>query len=262
MSVTVFVGCSFTSGKGFELEQQEPNLWVNLLHKNIPAIAKTKLVNKGRSGASNSDTFQLAVDNILTHRPEYAFVQWTSGPRYNVVLGVETYSASQYFGHDGEVFAHNLHNENYTLSYLANIRDRFLSLHHPHGDILKVVEYTNILTKLAETTGTKLFFINGICPWDDHFFDQLSDCLPSNYTPYTQKILDTETRDDDEIFALYNKIHSEYTQAGGIDQSRWLNLYNSLSKNKIDTNNDGTHPGIKSNQAFFDFLSTSLTTKI
>lgn len=90
------------------------------------------------------------------------------------------------------------------------------------------------------------------------FFIKKENVLPYDYTYYTKKILNIANRDDDEIYALYNKIHSEYNSIGGIQESRWLNLYNSLGKNKIDVNSDRIHPGYESNQKYFKFLSQAL----
>jgi hypothetical protein len=262
MTTSLFVGCSFTAGKGFELEKQEPKLWVNMLHAQNAQLNKTELVNEGESGASNDKIFYNAVNGLLKHRPEYAFVQWTGAPRYTVLLGLETYATTQYFGHDGQTYDHNLHGDiTYTASYLEGIKDRFLSLHHPHADIVNVIKYGNTLNNLAKETNTRIFFINGLCPWDNEFFTKLENVLPDRYTKYTQEILETETRDDEEIFTLYNKIHNEYSQAG-VDELNWLNLYNSFGSNKIDTNDDKTHPGINSNQLYFDIVNQSLIQKI
>lgn len=259
MTTSLFFGCSFTAGKGFELGKDDPQLWVNLLHAHNSNIRSTNLINLGESGASNEKIFYNAVSSLLEYRPKYAFVQWTSAPRYSVLLGVETYPTTQYFGHDGHTHEHNLHGGiTYTTSYLEGIKNRFLSLHHPHADILNIIKYSNTLNNLATNTGTKLFFINGICPWDDQFFIKLENVLPDRYTMYTKKILETNTRDDKEIFELYNKIHNEYQQSGGVQESQWLNLYNSFGNNKIDVNNDGTHPGIQSNQLYFKIVNQAL----
>jgi len=259
---SVFVGCSYTAGKGFELEKQQPELWVNLLHKRIPEINRTELINNGESGASNEKIFQNAVDSIVTFSPEYAFVQWTGSPRYNVNLGLETYQTNQYFSFDGHVHNHTLHSVSYSDSYLTNIRDRFLSLHHPHSGIVDIIKYTNILISLANLTGTRIFFINGLCPWDNNYFLKLTDTFPNNYTPYTKKLIETDTRDDSEAFLLYEKVHNDYAQAGSIQESHWVNLYNSFNQNKVDTNNDNTHPGIKSNQLYLSILEDFLITKL
>jgi hypothetical protein len=190
------------------------------------------------------------------------FVGWTEYPRYTVLLGVETYVTTQSFTPNGHCIDHNLHNINYTSSYLENIRDRFLSLQHPHQGILNIVKYTNALINIAKTTDTKIFFINGICGWDNKYFDVVDNGLPSSYTPYTQQLLDCNTRDDEEIFKLYNIIHHEYNQAGSIQENYWLNLYDSLRSNRIDVNHDNIHPGIQSNQNYANTLNQELNKQL
>ena len=107
-------------------------------------------------------------------------------------------------------------------------------------------------------THTKVFFVNGICPWDNDFFIPKQSVLPSEYTQYTQKILHTETRADDNSEQLYNTMHDGFTKAGGIHQSSWLNLYSSMRENVIDLNDDSTHPGIESNNLYLELFSKEL----
>lgn len=258
--ITLFTGCSFTTGFGFELGADEPGLWVNLLHRSED-FKHTKLVNAAIPAASNEEIFHSSVDNILKYKPGHAFVQWSEAPRYNVMLGVETYSTTQHFGIENPCQDHNLHSINYPASYLSKVRDRFLSLEHPHQCIVNILKYTNVLINLAKVTNTKIFFVNGMSSWDDQYFTKLNNVLPSEYTPYTQKILELSTRDDSEAFALYDKIHHDYDTAGGIQTDHWINLYNSFADIKIDTNLDHRHPGIKSNQLYFDIVKKFLTNR-
>ena len=44
----------------------------------------------------------------------------------------------------------------------------------------------------------------------------------------------------------------------GIQEAHWLNLYDSFLSNRIDVVGDGQHPGIKSNQFYFQQLSCTL----
>lgn len=259
---SVFVGCSFTYGIGFELLDKEPGLWVNLLHSDVKQLKSTNLINSGVGGASNERIFYKAVSDIIYYCPKYMFVQWTNDPRYNITLGVETYKASRYFSMGSKLQDMNLHSVKYTESYLDNIRNKFLSLHHPHGGIVKIIEYTSTLINLAKKFNTQIFFINGLCPWDNEYFTKLKNVLPNSYTDYTKEILDSDTRDDEEIIILYDKIHNEYKQAGTIQQTHWLNLYWSFMKNMIDKNSDNIHPGLQSNLLYYNFIKTLLLEKI
>ncbi len=257
MSVTVFTGCSFTAGSGFDLEQNDPLLWANIFHSTNQYLQNTTSVNLGENGGSNEDIFKTSIGALFGYCPKYMFVEYTSYPRYSVLLGLETYNTVQKFTPNGPCMDRKLHDVNYSSGYLENVRDRFFSLHHPHQGILNIVKYTNALINIAKTTGTKIFFINGLCSWDNKYFVVLNNVLPKNYTPYTQKLLNCNTRDDDEVFQIYSKMHSEYQKAGSIQEHCWLNLYNSMRAQKIDENNDG-HPGIASNQNYANTFNQQL----
>lgn len=258
MSTTLFTGCSYTAGAGFTLERNDPALWVNIVHSTNQFLKNTVCINLGESGGSNQDIFDNSISALFKYRPKYMFVQWTSYPRYTVLLGLETYHATQKFTPSGQCFDFGLHDIRYSSSYLENIRDRFFSLHNPHQGILNIVKYTNALINIATTIGTEIFFINGLCCWDNNYFVVLNNVPPNSYTLWTQKLLNCSTRDDDEVFKIYDQIHCEYHQAGSIQEHRWLNLYNSMKSQKIDVNNDKIHPGIRSNQTYADIFNQRL----
>jgi hypothetical protein len=257
MTYTLFSGCSYTAGTGFELEKDEPGLWVNQLHNRF--FADTTLLNVSKGGRSNAGIFQDTVKALTSYPVDFAVVQWTSMPRYELDLGFELYSTRQCFIPNNPCFDHNLNDIKYTSSYLGSIRDRFTSLVHDCYEILNLVEYVNSIVKLASLTKTKLVFVNGLCPWDSKFFNQLDLVKPSNYTPYTQKILNTDNRDDKESFELYNKMHEEFKTAGGIQESFWINLNNSMLTTMRDVNNDNLHPGVDSNNYYFNLFSEEIS---
>lgn len=262
MSLTIFTGCSYTAGTGLSLEQLDPELWVNKLHTNNSYLKDTELVNLGKPGGTNFEIFITSIESLFKYRPKFMFCEWTNYPRHNVLLSVETYSAEAIFIANSDCHEHKLHNTTYTTSYLNNIRDRFLALHHPHQDILHIVKYVNALINVAKTTDTKIFFINGLCHWDNNFFRIQENNIPGDYTNYTQAILDCDTRDDSEIFEIYNKIHTEYQNAGGIHEDYWLNLYSSMRSNLMDVGNDNLHPGMQSNTLYSNHFNEALNAKL
>ena len=251
MKKVLFAGCSYTAGVGFALENNDPALWVNLLHQNS-WLRDHELNNCAQGGRSNAGIFQDAVFHISQGNTDVAFVCWTSVPRYEMDLGAETYETRVIFLPNSEMRDHNLNDIQYNKSYLENIRDRFTTLAHPHHEIANVVCYTNSLIRLCRLTGTQIYFVNAMCPWDQDYFNKLDNVLPSSYTDFTKKILNVETRDDQEVFKIYNRIHNEYDTHGGIQAHQWLNLYNSLHSQRIDFNSDGIHPGSESNQLYFN----------
>lgn len=255
MKKILFCGCSYVKGTGFELEKNEPNLWVNLMHKH--RFNDFLLINSSLEGRSNSGIFQDAVFNLTNDAYEYAFVCWTSMPRYELSLGLETYATRAVFSTVINQIDHNLNDINYSKKYLQEISDRFTTLAHLHHEILNLLYYVNSLVNLSKKISTKIYFINSLCPWDLNYFLKLEDVLPDNYTNFTKKIINVDNRDDRQCYDLYQKIHLEYAHAGGIQEKHWLNLYQSLRSIQIDTNNDNRHSGIKSNHLFFDILNKS-----
>ena len=250
MNYTVYAGCSYTAGTGFALEKDDPDLWVNQLHNKL--FSHTKQLNIGRSGRSNAGIFQDTVKSLTDYSVKYAIVEWTSVPRYELELGFELYTTRQIFVPHSPCYAVNTHSINYSSEYLNAIRNRFTTLAHDCYEISNLINYVNTILKVSKLTGTKVFFINGLCSWDQDFFVQKTNCLPDQYTKYTQKLLNSNTRDDDEVFKLYHKMHDTFDSEGTINQEHWLNLYNSMRNQRIDVNQDNIHPGIQSNNCYVD----------
>jgi hypothetical protein len=275
MKKLVFSGCSFTAGNGWSDDEpntsrkiavrDHPNLYVTLCHGSIPQLQNLDIINCGQGGASNTEIFTNTVDIMSEFQKEIeiVFCQWTAMPRYNFSVGFELWSTNEGVTPDARSkFDVNLsNNTSWNRKYLDDLLDRLLVLHHLHREILMVVRYCNVLQKIAKSFGIKLYFINGLCPWDKDYFVRLDSVLPESYTSFTKKkILDIDSRNDEDIFKLYKQLHNEYDQAGGIDPNQWINLYDSLAANKIDTNYDNLHPGKKSNQLYFNQIKKFLET--
>jgi hypothetical protein len=259
--LTIFCGCSYTQGIGLDLEQADPNLWVNIVHRSHPVLASTNLSNAGVGGATNKDIFLSAVSSLLDNPDcRYLFVSWTSLKRLHVNPSVELYYTKVYL--ERVDIPDICINPNITISgkYIENIRDRFFDLTHIHYDLLEILNYTNLIARLATKLNVKVFFINALLPVDTDYFIHVLDQsrLPSNTTQYTQKLLNLETRDDREYFMLYDKIHLEYKNTGSLEYN-WINIDRGIRTHFYkDQGNDNLHPGIKSNQSFAEFLLEKL----
>jgi hypothetical protein len=277
MSKVIFTGCSFTAGNGWvelpptdseKLEYKDcPNLWVNLCHSQLAQIKDLDLINCGQSGASNTEIFKNTVNAISEyhHNIDIIFCQWTSMPRYKFNVGFELWDTTEAItpGSRSKADVNLSNGTKWNRKYLDELLDRLLVLHHAHNEIINVVTYSNILQRLAKSFAIKLYFINGLCPWDQDYFTRLSsNVLPENYTPFTKnEILEIDSRSDEDIFKLYNKLHNNYDNAGGIDPTQWINLYSSMLNNKIDVNYDKKHPGTQSNQLYFEQIKKFLETQ-
>jgi hypothetical protein len=256
MTHTLFAGCSFTAGGGFTDGKNHPSLWVNQLHNRL--FPHTNKLNIATGGRSNAGIFQDTIKALSTYSIKYAFVQWTSLIRFNMELGFELHDTYFTMVPHGKLSDHHYHNIKYSAKYLESIRNRLVTLPHDCYEIANLLEYTNSIVKLAEYTNTRVFFINGLVPWDNNFFDKKINVLPDRYTKYTQKILNTATRDNEQSCKLYDKMHDRFSNAGGIHKSTWLNLYESLLHLKVDANNDGIHPGIQSQNRYVELFLNNL----
>lgn len=253
-------GCSLTSGAGWNPDRgddckSDPRLWINIAHQHTPALAQLKLENLSSTGASNSDVFEQTVTGLSRYTSiDTVIVQWTGMPRYNFNVGFELWSTSD-GTHNGLRQDHHLSDgTTWSASYIQDVVDRFRVLHHLHWEILHVVRYCNVLTKLAHRLGIdRIFFINGLCPWDQGYFERLQGpgVLPEHYTKFTkQDIININSHNDQDIFRLYQQLHDHYDKAGGVNPAQWINLYDSMRTTQVDTNFDNVHPGIQSNLNF------------
>lgn len=271
----VFLGCSFTAGDGWNEEdtttakKDSPYLWTNLCHKNIPGLSGLESVNLGKSGCSNTEIFEDAVEFISRHSRniDTVFCQWTAMPRYSFRVGFELWETRE---HLEKIRIPDTHTHDVNLNkgiswsreYLNDLLDRLRVLHHVHWEIVKVVRYASIIETLVKQLSIpNLFFINGLCPWDQDYFVELHHVKPESYTEFTKKnILNIDSRDDKDIYKLYHLAHQHYREAGSINESKWINLYDSFFKNKIDSNFDNLHPGIQSNQIYYKMIENKIST--
>jgi hypothetical protein len=257
----IFTGCSFTAGDGWL--QPAPELWVNLCHSNIPKFNSLELLNLGQSGASNTEIFANTVRALGQYGAEIdtLFVQWTATHRYNLQVGFELWDTSESFN-VRKLRTHDIHTSSGTWSrdYVDDLLNRFKALHHYHWEIMQIVDYTNIIAGLSDQQGIQTYFVNGLCPWDTDYFLELHDVEPCLYTEFTRNhVLDMDKRTDADLLQLYKQAHYDYRSAGGVDHSRWVNLYNSFKQLQIDNNWDGRHPGAVSNQLYYRMIADILT---
>lgn len=258
---SIFCGCSYVQGVGLELLDRDPTLWVNTLHRSISELSSTRLINLGIGGNTNENIFMSALSAMTTQQDcKYVFVAWTSLKRIHLNPSVELYDTNLYL--ENSRIADTNINPNITIpgSYVENIRDRFFDLNHVHYDLMKIFRYTKILSDLAEKLNINIFFINSLLPVDENYFVQVTSQsrVPFDTTPYTQKMLNLDTRSDDEYFKIYDLIHNDYKNTQALN-SNWLNLDRGYRMCfYLDKGNDHQHPGVVSNQTFANFIIEKL----
>jgi hypothetical protein len=175
-------------------------------------------------------------------------------------MGLELYESKRSLIPGQPVSTLNSHKGNdisWSQNQLESFQNYFLLLNHAHYYIRDLISYVNILIDLAETKKSKIFFINNMLPWDSGYFNynKFTEIIPSQLTDYSNELLNSKTRDDQEITALYHMMHEHYIEKGGIQENHWLNLYQSFFNMRIDFTKDNIHPGHKSHKQFAEFLT-------
>ena len=249
-------GCSFAKGHGLKLEKNDPCLWVNQLSEKLHG----NLHNIAEHGYNNQTIFLETLHALSNNNYNLVIVAWSLLPRWNFNLGFELYSTFSHLIN----YQVNTNQKNFSLSWQKKLKNKLLEGHNDHWHLLEMIKYVNILINLQEKLKKqKIFFVNTFGPWTDNFFTKKSISLPSDLTEYEQDLLNVETRDDSEIFALYNLMHTQYTDAGGIQEQHWLNLYNSFKELQVDDASiSDCHPGYKSQDIFVDNLMPVLEEKL
>lgn len=234
-------GCSFTKGFGLKDEEKNPALWCNQM------FPDSEIVNLSLTGADNNWIFMNTMEELFEDNYDLVIVQWSAVPRFNLQFGLERWDTSSKLNliDNYDIGLHT--GDTITRDWLTDLGKRLRRYHNDHWSLLELVRYVNILSSMKEN----IFFVNGLLPFSQNFFTRKNFVLPSELTAYEQELLDVENRDDEEVHELYNMIHDQYEKHGGIQEHKWLNLYDSMLSTKIDTiAEDDPHPGLDSQRQF------------
>jgi hypothetical protein len=258
MKKILVVGCSMSKGHGLEKESQDPKLWVNQICESIGTVH-----NLSVTGRNNQWIFHEAMSALLKEKDAYdiVLIGWSAIPRYFFHVGLELYSVHTMLDNRDV----NINNGiTFSGSWLSKIGNNLRKIQNDHWDILDLVKYVNTLIMIHETSPERrIFFVNTLSPWCKNYFNQKKWCLPTELHPYEQNLLQAETRNDDEIHALYQMIHNQYREYGGIREPHWLNLYDSLRSMQIDdVSESDLHPGYASQDKYADYLGIILKRKL
>jgi hypothetical protein len=250
-------GCSFANGTGLDGGQNNPCIWPNQLAKKLSAQT---VKNVARTGANNQTVFLETMSALSKDTYDLVLVEWSAIPRYNITVGLELYEVHTLL----EQSVNLVGNETISAAWLLDLKDKLLRLHNDHWDLLNLVKYVNVLIEIqSKSRSGKIFFINGLGPWPDQYFVKKQINLPSDLDTYTYKLLQSDQRDDAEIFQLYEMIHNHYHEYGGIQEQYWLNLYQSQMNTKIDqASKTDRHPGYLSQNLYAENFYKILKEKL
>jgi len=242
-----FNGCSFTVGEGFNPEDREKYNYDSLLSDQFQ-FNKT---NQALSGNSNYKIFLSSCLALTSRRYDIVFVQWSALNRIWLSPGPDTVFFVNNTEHKHYTYR-DLHLNQKQKSFLSNT---LLLLNHDYQNIFDLVDYCNILAQLANYNKTQVIFINGLVPWTQDLITPVTDNFEVNFSDYTKSILDFSSRDDSELKDFFTRLQNKFAT---LDQSLWVNLFESFQKNAVDKGLRGHHPGIKSNIWMADQISKYL----
>ena len=244
-----FNGCSFTVGQGFPVESRDAYIYDRLVTNQFDFDS----TNIAVPGSSNYTIFMRSAEAILSGKYDIVFTQWSALNRVWLSPGPD----AQYFIND---IRHP--DFKYREIYISpkekiKFNNTLLMLNHDYQHIIELVDYCKILTSLTELNKIKICFINGLIPWANDLVTPIDPTnLSSSLGNYTKDILDFDNRDDAEIILYFSRLQEKFTE---LDQSNWVNLFNSFDNNSVDVGPEGHHPGVKSHQWMADQVSTYLT---
>jgi hypothetical protein len=250
-------GCSFANGTGLDSDHKNSIIWPTQLARKL---SSQTVKNVAQTGANNQWIFLETMSALIKDSYDLVLVEWSAIPRYKINIGLELYHTNSILDRD----IHLVGGETISEAWLKDLKNRLLKLHNDHWDILALVKYINVLIELqTKVRQGKIFFINGLCPWPDQYFVKKQINFPSDLDSYTYNLLQSDQRDDAEIFQLYDMIHNQYNVYGGIQEQHWLNLYQSQMKTKIDTVSEtDLHPGYLSQNMYAEDFYKTLKEKL
>lgn len=263
MTKALIAGASVPSGYGLDGGKLNPNLFVTRLATETLGYSFNNIDNISIISADNNRIFLDTALKISSGDYSDVLICWQSLNRMSFQIGLELYFTTACFLANDIPDINLRANELASGKKLTQISDYLKRYYNPHWPILAMIQYINILQELAKQHNTRIFYINFNQPWSKNYFQYKNYKFPADLDDFTRRVLDVEFRDDDTISKLYTMIHNQYKTAGGIHESRWLNLYLPLFECQVDSiaPND-FHPGPQSQLKFFEILAPVLESKI
>jgi len=243
-----FNGCSFTEGEGFPADQRDHAIYDRIVTRQFDLEA----TNISQGGSSNYTIFMRSARAIMSQLYDVVFTQWSALNRLWLSPGPDCV----FFTNDN--YKPDFH---YRDIYLSNsdkqkFKDTVLLLNHDYQNILDLIDYCDILGKLAQHNNTQVVFINGLVPWQSDLVQPLTADLTSSLSDYTKSILDFDHRSDEEIIKFVQQLQNKFKQ---VDTKLWVNLFDSFFKNIVDRGPEGHHPGVHSHQWMATQLANYIT---
>ena len=243
-----FNGCSFTWGEGFPPDLREQYVYDRIVSKKF----NFNRTNIAECGSSNYVIFMRTVQALKEKKYDIIFVQWSALNRLWLSPGPEVWY--------NVAINEKITEYRYRDFYLGKqeklkFEQTIALINHDYQNIFDLITYCDILITLASINSSKIVFINGLVPWQNDILNDLGSDLSASLSNYTKNILDFDNRSDDEIILYFNKLKQKFSE---LDQSKWVNLFDSFLANRLDSAPEDNHPGIRSNSLMADKISNYL----
>jgi len=232
-----FNGCSFTQGQGFSENQRDLYIYDRILEKQF-LFKRTNIANEG---SSNHTIFMRSAESIISGNYNCIVTQWSALNRLWLYPGPD----SEFFTNDKNLSDFVYRDIRISAKERKRLKDTLLLLNGDYRNIIELVKFTKILEALAEPKHIKLVYINGLVPWTDDLIKPLDHDLAQSLSDYSKDLLDFDRRDDDEIIEFFTQLQKQFKT---LNQSLWVNLFDSFQNNMQDLGPEGHHPGINSHQ--------------
>ena len=232
----IFAGCSFSA---------DDHCYPYILKQQY----NTDIKNLSEHGNSNFDIFLSAAKAIIEDAPSILFVQWSALNRLTLhpIPGARVRAVTN--GLTDEVNAGSglttSKNIAFSKKELESFGKMYNQLFCDYQLILTLIDYCKILTTMSQGKH-RIVFINGLLPWTSDMLK--NDNKLDNLSEYTKEILYFNNSPDNEIRHFLDNLR---TAMNTLDQNKWVNMFNSILNNRIDTVSDiDYHPGIKTHTKF------------
>jgi hypothetical protein len=225
-----FNGCSLTAGEGVSHDQNYPSLI---------ASHSWHVSNISEIGSSNYRIFMRSIKASLSGQYDIIITQWSALNRMWLSPGPD----SEFCSNDRKFSDFRYRDLYLDNNSINNFRNTLLLIIHDYKNIFELVNYCDILNNISKLTQTRVVFVNGLLPWTPDLVLPLPTNLNNGLSEYTKSILDFHNRDDNEIIELFTQLKNKFAE---LDQTLWVNLFNSFAKDKIDYGTDSLHPGPQS----------------
>lgn len=250
--VICFNGCSFTVGEGFPQESRDNFIYDRLVCDYLRVTRK----NIARSGSSNLLIFQRTANEICYANSDIIINQWSALNRLWLSPGPE-----HMISINDKIDTTFFYQKNFDFSekQLRQFKQFLRLANHDYQNIIDLCLYTEVLNQLAAYHNKKIFHINGLIPWCKDLEKEYSqDNLKNTVSRYTKYILDYEHLDKKSFVSLFENLRQHFQK---IDNSKWINLFDSWYHNQKDLGPEGHHPGPKSHKWMAKKVISFLKTK-